>query len=89
MKEKIKQFLRNEINSLQTEYRKVSYIRLIVISLYLSIAFLLTILSAFGRMLIEGVLIINPFNNHLSSSSINTIEQSIISKKQLKNINWT
>lgn len=55
------------------EPRRISYIRLIILGLYLAVSFLITMLFAFGSMLAERVLIVNPSKTHLSEGAVSSI----------------
>jgi len=81
--ETIKKTVNKIIKHVAYEQRSVSYIRFIVLGLYLAVSFLITILFAFGSMLREGVLIVNPFRTHLSSKAVSDIYGFLIIDKIL------
>lgn len=81
--ETIKKIVIKVIKHFAYEPRRVSYIRLIILGLYVAVSFLITVLFAFGNMLVEGVLIVNPFKTHLSEKAVSNIYGFLIVDKIL------
>ncbi len=81
--ETVKKTVKRIINHYMHEPRKVSYVRFIILGLYLTVSFLITMLFAFGSMLTEGVLIPNPLKTHLSDKAVSSIYGFLVIDKIL------
>lgn len=79
----IKNFItKDAVNVFKIEHRRKSYIRLLVLSLYMTISYLLTLLMTVGVMLSEKVLIIDPsvkvsMNSKIFLAKLNVMNEAL------------